>query len=579
MIFWLAVAQIVLSGVEGDFEHDVLPRLTKLGCNAGTCHGAATGQGGFKLSLLGFDAAEDYRAITRELRGRRVDLARPDESLLLRKPLKRLKHGGGRVMEEDSETHRVLRDWIAAGAPPRAGPARSLERIEAAPGRVTAHYSDGSARDVTALALVSSNDDAIAGPDGVAKAPGETALMIRFGGRVAAVKVGKPFGPPVENGGGRGAVDGFIHAKLDAFGLRAAGPADDAAFLRRATLDAQGRLPTPEEVVAFDGDRDALVDRLLSAPAFEERWGTLWADLLDARAPAYRDYVRRSIRRPWAETVRGLLVGEPHLYLRTNDPRELAETVGRAFLGARWACARCHNHPFERFSRFDYHGIAAFFARVRVRDGAVALEPRGEIELDGRPVLPPFGSEADRREDLARWVVERPDFARAAANRVWAVLMGRGLVEPADDLRASNPPTHPELLEYLAAEFRKDGSLPRLAALVMKSAAYGRRSGAGGPFYDSRAPRPLEGRVLAGAVARALDLDAPPELPAEATLARALALMNGPRPDPRGRTIEELYLRTLSRRPRPEELAALEGADAEDVLWALLNSKEFGVIP
>jgi hypothetical protein len=570
VIFWLLLVQ--------DFEHDVLPRLTKLGCNAGTCHGAATGQGGLRLSLLGFDAEADYRTITRELRGRRVDLARPDESLLLRKPLKRLKHGGGRVMEEGSEAHRVLRDWIAAGAPPGSGK-RTLERVEAAPGRVTAHYSDGSSRDVSALALVSSNDDAIAGADGIAKAPGETALMVRFGGRVTAVKVGRPFGPRVENTGGRNAVDGFVHAKLDAFGLRAAGPADDAVFLRRATLDAQGRLPTPEEVRAFDGDRDALVDRLVAAPAFEERWGTLWAEVLDARTPAYREYVRRSLRRPWSETARELLVGQPHLYLRTNDPRELTETVGRAFLGARWACAQCHNHPFERFSRLDYHGIAAFFARVRVREGAVVLEPRGEIELEGRPVLPPFGGSADRREDLARWVVERPDFARAAANRVWAVLMGRGLVEPADDLRASNPPTHPELLEHLAAEFRKDGSLPRLAALVMKSAAYARRSGAGGPFYDTRAPRPLEGRVLAGAVAQALGLDTPPALPEEATLARALALMNGPRPDPKGLSVEELFLRTLSRRPRAEELDALKDADAEDVLWVLLNSREFGVNP
>ncbi|HEX7901675.1 MAG TPA: DUF1549 domain-containing protein [Planctomycetota bacterium] len=567
---------LVLLLQAADFTHDVLPRLTKLGCNAGSCHGASTGQGGFRLSLLGFDPDADHRAIARELRGRRVDLARPDESLLLRKPLKKLKHGGGRALEEGSESHRVLRDWIAAGAPARSGPARELEGLEAAPGRVLARYSDGSSRDVTALALLTSNDDAIAADDGTVKAPGETSLMIRYGGRVAAVRVGRPFGPPTENRGRRGPIDDPINAKLDAFGLRAAPPCDDAAFLRRATLDAHGRLPSPDEIRAFDGDRDALVDRLVAAPAFDVRWGELWADVLDAKAPAFRDYVRGAIRRPWSETVRGLLVAEPHLYLRTDDPRALAETVGRAFLGARWGCAQCHNHPFERFSRLDYHGMAAYFARVRVRDGRVALEPRGEIELEGRPVLPPFGASEDRREDLARWVVERPDFARAAANRVWALLLGRGLVEPADDLRASNPATHPELLELLAAEFRKDASLPRLAALVMKSAAYARGAGRGGPFYDTRAPRPLDSRVLARAVGRVLGTE-PPALPASGTLARTLALMNGPAG--RAGDVEDLYLRTLSRRPTPEERALWTGEGDEyweDLLWALLNSKEFG---
>ncbi len=580
----IALALLALSQAEGvqaapDFTHDILPHLTKLGCNAGTCHGAATGQGGFRLSLLGFDPEADHRSITRELRGRRLDLARPEESLLLRKPLRLLKHGGGRVLEADGEAHRVLRDWIAAGAPRASGPPRVLARLDAAPGRVLAVYADGSTRDVTRLALVSSNDDAIAGVDGIASSPGETALMIRFGGKVAALRVGRPFGPPVENRERRNVVDDLLNAKLSAFGLRAASACDDSTFLRRATLDAHGRLPSPEDVVAFDGDRDALVDRLTASPAFDEHWGARWADLLGAKTPEFRAWLRERIRRPWDGTARALLAVEPHLYRQTNDPRLLAETAGRVFLGARWACAQCHNHPFESFSRRDYHGMAAFFARVRVREGRVELEPRGEIELEGRPVLPPFGSSPDRREDLAAWVVAHPDFARAAANRVWAALLGRGLVEPVDDFRASNPATHPDLLERLAAEFRDGHSLPRLAALVMKSAAYGRRPGKGGPFYDTRAVRPLEGPVLSVALAQVLGVDVP--LPGDATLARALALMNDPALEARLRadSVEALYLRTLSRRPRPEEAALWSGEGDEyrkDLLWALLNSKEFG---
>ncbi len=573
------IALALLLQAAPDFAHDVLPHLTKLGCNAGTCHGAATGQGGFRLSLLGFDPEEDHRAIARELRGRRLDLARPGESLLLRKPLRLLKHGGGRVLEADGEAHRVLRDWIAAGAPRSSGPPRRLVRLEAAPDRVLAVYADGSRRDVTRLALVSSNDDAIAAADGTLKAPGETALMIRYGGKVAALRVGRPFGPPVENRERRNAVDDPLNAKLSAFGLRAAPACDDATFLRRATLDAQGRLPTPEEVLAFDGDRDALVDRLTAASAFDDRWGAVWADVVGAKTPEFRAWLRERIRRPWDETVRALLAVEPHLYRQTNDPRMLAETAGRAFLGARWACAQCHNHPFESFSRRDYHGMAAFFARVRVREGRVELEPRGEIELEGRPVLPPFGSAPDRRADLAAWVVAQPDFARAAANRVWAALLGRGLVEPVDDFRASNPATHPELLERLAAEFREGHSLPRLAAFVMKSAAYGRRPGKGGPFYDTREVRALEGPVLSAALVQVLGVDVP--LPGEATLARALALMNDPAIEAKLKadSVEALYLKTLSRRPRPAEAALWTGEGDEvrkDLLWALLNSKEFG---
>jgi hypothetical protein len=264
--------------------------------------------------------------------------------------------------------------------------------------------------------------------------------------------------------------------------------------------------------------------------------------------------------------------------------------VGQTFLGARWACSQCHNHPFERFTRRNYHEMASFFARVRVREGRIELEERGELELDGTPIVPPFRHSQDRREDLARWVTRNEAFGRAAANRVWALLMGRGLVEPVDDLRVTNPPTHPELLDALAAEFRKDFSLRSLVGLVMKSAAYARRTGAGDPFYAARAPKPLEAEVLADAIVqatgggepRAIDRPANPHpLLAGETLARTLHLMNGDWLNGRLRadTVENLYLRTLSRLPTPEERAHWTGEGDEylkDLLWALLNSKEFG---
>jgi hypothetical protein len=565
-----------------DFPNDVLPQLTRLGCNAGSCHGSATGQKGFKLSLLGFDPAWDYAAITRELRGRRVDLAEPEKSLLLRKPTRGLPHGGGKAMAEDSEAYRVLVAWLRAGAPFRASRPVELVRIAAGPGKVEAQYSDGSSRDVTRLALRSSNDDAIADPDGTVKMPGETSIMVRYGGQVAAVVAGRPFGPRTVVSERRNLVDDYINDKLSRYGLKPLPPCDDETFLRRATLDALGTLPTPDEVLAFKGDRDALVDRLLDRTESADYWSGLWARVLHAGSPAARQWLRGRYARPYDETVRMLLVDEPHLYLAIGDPKQLAEFVGQSLLGARWMCAQCHNHPFERFSRKDYYGMAAFFARVRVREGRVELEPRGELDLEGKEIRPPFGSSPDRRADLATWVTQSEAFARAAANRVWAILMGRGLVEPVDDLRTSNPATHPELLDALAREFRKDFSIRSIAGLVMKSAAYARKSGKGDAFYSARMWKSLDGDVLTNAVSRATRKQLPldPVVSGE-TLARTLHLMNSDEIDALldADTVENLYLRTLSRRPTPEERAHWAGTGDEsrkDLFWALLNSKEFG---
>lgn len=584
MAVQLAPSERPQARVEGDvdFPNDVLPHLTRLGCNAGSCHGSATGQKGFKLSLLGYDPEWDHRAITRDLRGRRVDLGQPELSLLLRKPTRQLKHAGGKVLTADSESYAAILGWIRAGAPYRSSKPVDLVRLEAEVGRVTARYSDGSTRDVTKLALMSSNDDAIADHDGAVRAPGETAIMVRYGGQVAAIKVGKPFGPRTTVTQRRNRVDDLVNAKLSQYGLQAGEPCDDATFLRRAMLDACGRLPTPDEVRRFDGDRDALVERLTASPEFEDRWGTIWAKLWNARTGEYRDWIRQKIGGRYDEMVSGLLSREPHLYRSIGDPKMLSEFVGQQLLGSRWMCAQCHNHPFEKFSRRDYYGMAAFFARVRVREGRVELEPRGELDLEGKPILPLFGSSADRREDLAKWVVESDAFARAAANRVWAILMGRGLVEPVDDMRASNPATHPELLEALASEFRKGFEIRRLAALVMKSAAYARKSGKGDPFYSTRMWKALDQETLGRAIGQATDGSfAPDPVMSAETLARTLHLMNSDSIQKllKADTVENLYVKTLSRLPTAAERAHWTGTDEEylkDLFWALLNSKEFG---
>lgn len=565
-----------------DFPNDVLPHLTRLGCNAGSCHGSATGQKGFKLSLLGYDPAWDYAAITRELRGRRVDLAEPEQSLLLRKPTRALPHGGGKAMAPDSEAYRVIADWLRAGAPFRSSNPVELSRLSAEPGKVTAHYSDGSTRDVTRLALLTSNDDSIADPDGTVKAPGETSIMVRYGGRVAAVVAGRPFGPRTEVTARSNFIDDFVNDKLSRYGLQPLAACDDAAFLRRATLDALGTIPTPDEVRAFDGNRGKLVDTLLARPEFTDYWSSRWAAVLHAKPGPYADWIRERFSQPYDQTVRSLLSKEQHLYFAIGDPKQLAEFVGQSLLGARWMCAQCHNHPFERFTQQNYYEMAAFFARVRVRDNRVFLEPRGELELRGKPVTPPFGSSADRREDLARWVTDQDAFARAAANRVWALLMGRGLVEPVDDLRASNPATHPELLEALAREFRTDYSLRRLVGVVMKSAAYARQCGKGDAFYAARFARPLEGDVLTRAISQAARGTLPPDaVLAGETLARTLHLMNSAEVDRllAVDTVENLYLRALSRPPTAAERKHWSGTDEaylKDLFWALLNSKEFG---
>lgn len=681
------------------FRTDILPILTKAGCNAGACHGAATGQGGFKLSLLGYDPEEDHDRITREFGGRRIATARAEESLLLRKPSEEVEHEGGRRLRRDSDGYEALRRWIAAGAPRGPGelhvtgitvdPADSLVRETGRKLtlRVTASLSDGSQRDVTALALYSSNDDAIAGVtksgEITTAGRGLTSIMVRYSGQVAAARVAVPFGDAAATGGGgaefpsHNFVDGPIGKALQRMGLPASALSTDAEFLRRVYLDVTGCLPSSEEARDFaktpaTAERRAeIIESLLAGEEFVDLWTMRLADLLlaggkgtnEQSARAYHDWIRRRIqeRAPLDSVVRTLLTatgGEPaNFFALSSDPRDLAEHVSRMFLGTQIACARCHAHPGDRWTQDDYHRFAAGFARIRRDGGRIQILDRGEVEhpKTGRPLSPkPLGAppvdaaaHPDRRVPLAAWITspDNPFFARSLVNRVWKHLLGRGLVEPVDDLRPTNPATHPDLLDALAADFTAHHfDLRHLIRTIVSSRTYQLSSKplagnkADDRLYSHALVRELPAQVFMDAVARAagvpdqfpnavegaravqlasaqtpsyaLDVlgrcarDRSCESPVRSGggIARALHLINGDTIQQKLRggildrlfkenagdekIISELYLRTLTRLPEPAEHAewsavlsktpAARREAAEDLLWTLLNSREFG---
>ena len=684
---------------EESFHLDILPILTKAGCNAGACHGAATGQGGFKLSLLGYAPDLDHSTITRELAGRRTDLDHPDQSLLLRKATRQIDHEGDRRFGPDSDEARTLRDWIGRGAPigtstaivtnlvvqptllrpAQDGSAQSIE--------VTAQLSDGSTRPATSLALYSSNDDSIADVNRQGRirilAPGTTAIMIRFAGAVAAARIESPF--PASNSLSQTApipshpIDRAIAQRLADMHVPASPPASANTFLRRVHLDLTGQLPPVELVREFESEpdsqprRETLIDRLLASDAFTDLWSMRLADLLlisgkrgsEKATRAYHHWLRSQVaaNTGWDRIARDLLTGSGPIdehgpasfALLANDPRDLAEHAASIFLATRIACARCHAHPADRWTRTDYHQFAAFFARIQRDGGRVSSTDQGEVEdpRSGHPSAPRALGElqlatgnADRRWTLANWTTStaNPRFARAFVNRTWKHLMGRGLVEPVDDLRPTNPPTHPELLDALAAEFASNGfNLRHLVRRIVTSDAYQRSSRTlPGNVRDDRlyshAPlKALDGRVLLDVIAQATGVpetfDDQPDIthavqlvgtqspssaldvlgrcpreascegssPAGGGLAQALHLLNGSTINRRLKQghlprwlasipsdeelLNQLYRHTLSRSPRPEERAEWlprfardpRNQVAEDLFWALLNSREFAL--
>jgi hypothetical protein len=490
------------------FANDVAPLLGRFGCNTSACHGKAEGQNGFKLSVFGYDTAADFDALTTESRGRRVFPAAPDHSLVLIKATGDVPHGGGRRIEPGSRAYETLRGWIASGLPQGAPDAPTVVGIELAPRertlatssrqqlRVVARYSDGRRADVTALAKFQSNNEGVAAVDenglvSVAEIPGQAAVMANYMGAVDVFRVLVPRNEPLEQTTERvenNFIDRLVYDHLGKLNITPSGPADDAAFLRRVYIDVIGTLPTADEARRFLDDarpdrRTRLVNGLLDRPEYATYWALKWADLLRVdrsalehkAAYAYYRWIRESLaeNKPLDRFVHdiisaeGPLVDAPQgaLFKVIKKPGELAAATSQVFLGVRIDCAECHHHPFDRWSQTDYYGMQAFFTQV-----AAKSSPRGEVLTTvGDPEtkhprsgdvvhahvlgadMPDRSPQGDRRRALADWMTapDNPWFARNLANRMWAHFTGRGLVEPIDDMRATNPPTNPALLDAL----------------------------------------------------------------------------------------------------------------------------------
>ena len=496
------------------FRLDVMPVFMKAGCNAGACHGSARGKDGFRLSLFGYDPAGDYFRLTREQIGRRINLAIPGESLVVQKGLGAVQHTGGVRFGTNSPLCKTLIDWLTAGAPDDGTNIAKLTGIEIFPKAavlegsnaaqrliVGARYSNGTERDVTSLAVFLSNNDVTAkvGDDGLIKAGqrGEAFIQARFGEyNVGAQVIVVPKGPPFvwPNVAANNYVDDAVYAKLRKLRLAPAEVCDDATFVRRAFLDLTGTLPRPDETKAFVGDgscakRERLVDRLLGRKEFAEMWVMKWAELLQIRtrenvvypkgALLYYEWLRDEMQTnaPLDHIVQSLLTasrssfGNPaaNYYQTEPDTLKMAENTAQVFMGMRIQCAQCHNHPFDRWTLNDYYSFAAFFAQVGRKPGDDPRETvifdrtEGEVRhpVSGAVMRPKFlGGDVpeikaqSRREVLARWLTstENPYFARNIANILWTHFLGRGIVEPVDDVRISNPPSNPELLDALAAK-------------------------------------------------------------------------------------------------------------------------------
>ena len=707
---WTVRIPVVVRGISHpaapQFTVDVMPVLTKAGCNMGACHGAGAGKGGFKLSLLGYDPDADYEVITRGSGARRVAPAQPENSLLLRKPAFVVFHKGGQRFRVGSPEYRLLRDWIAAGMPPPTPKEPRVIGLETAPAvrtlapgqhqkiTVWAKYSDGTKRDATGQTVFTASDESVASvtPNGEAKVngPGEGAIILRYQGLVATSRIVSPYAVPIQRPAGAyskaSSIDRLVGQKLDSLGLPPSDNCTDSDFLRRAYLDVIGLLPTPQEARAFLTSRDPqkrvkLVDALLARPEYVDFWTLRWADILRCNRRALGDkgmaalysWIREGVaeNKPWDQFARELLLAQGSTfsngatnYFRTaTSPNTLAETTSQVFLGVRIECAKCHNHPYERWTQNQYYQMAAFFARVGSKTGdrkdepVVILANSGEVRhpktgkevaacaLDSTPLKPDFSG--DRRAVLADWLTSanNPFFAHEVVNRLWKHYLGRGLVEPVDDLRATNPPSNPALFDALADDFtRHKYDLKYLMRAILLSQTYQRSplptkaNDRDVKYYSHYAFKRIDAEPLMDAIASAtgvadkfdgypagfratqlpdtgvgsyfLDLFGRParnvacecERSADPNLGQILHLMNdkdinsriasktgriagllAAKADDRKIT-ENLYLATYSRYPAPTELkqavTALATAKnrqqaAEDILWALLNSKEF----
>jgi WD40 repeat protein len=533
-----------------DFIRDVNPILSRLGCNAGTCHGGQKGKNGFKLSLRGYDAVLDIRSLTDDLASRRVAPASPDDSLMLLKSTGAVPHEGGRLIQPGDPYYRILRGWIAQGATVDLASTR-VKGIEIQPSnpvierlgarqqfRVVATYANGRTRDVTREAYVESGNTEVATTERVglltAIRRGEAPVLARYEGAYAATTLtvmGDRKGFAWQDPPAYGKVDELVAAKWKRLKILPSDVCDDATFLRRAYLDLTGLPPTADEVRAFLADtadpkakREALVTRLIGSDAWVDHWTNKWADLLQVNrkflgsegASEFRKWIRAEVAKntPYDEFVRKIVAADgsnrenpaASYYKILRDPGATTENTTHLFLAVRFNCSKCHDHPFERWTQDQYYETAAFFARVGLkadpeskdrRIGGTAVEGAkplyeivyekadGEVvhERTGSTVAPKFPfkasfqvpEKATRRQQLAAWITSKdnPYFAKSFVNRLWGYLFGVGIIEPIDDIRAGNPPTNPQLLDHLTAEFVKSGfDVRHVMRLMVTSRAY-----------------------------------------------------------------------------------------------------------
>ncbi|MEO1615764.1 MAG: DUF1549 and DUF1553 domain-containing protein [Planctomycetota bacterium] len=689
------------------FTNDVMPVLTRASCNTGSCHGAARGKDGFNLSLFGFDPKGDYDRITREIGFRRINLAVPEQSLLMEKAVGKVAHTGGKLFGEDSDYYATLLEWLRTGAkldsektpPPTVDsvalyPPQAVIEGEGTKQRfvAVATYSDGSTRDITRLAAFTSNNSGTAAIDnaGVVTAGrrGEAFVMARFdthtvGSQVLALPADLEYSPPEITGN---YIDQLVGKKLQQLRIIPSGKCSDEEFIRRVTLDITGLLPTEEAYVKFLADpapdkRAALIDQLLESKEFSEIWAMKFAQLLMIKSSNQVSYKSAFLYANWLtdkfarnvpvdQMVRELLTSTggtftspgTNFYEIERDTLKTAENVAQVFMGIRTQCAQCHNHPFDRWTMDDYYGFASFFSQIGRKGGEdyreriVYNRGGGEVNhlVTKKPVPPKFlGGESpntrgkDRRAVLAEWLTspENPFFAPSIANRVWAHYMGVGLVDEVDDIRVSNPASNPELFETLGKKLVEyEFDFRRLVRDICNSDAYQRSSATNesnahdlrnyshalirrvpaeslldcicqvteapdkftGLPLGARAVQIADGRTsnyfltTFGRAPRATVCDC--EASTDPSLSQALHLLNGnttSRKISQGnkvknwieqeklteqQVIERIYVRCLSRRPTPSEIAKLttsvseaenKVAALEDVFWAVLNSREF----
>ncbi len=660
------------------FKNETQMALTKAGCNMGACHGSPSGKGGFRLSLRAYDSALDIMTVRSEFFGRRTNIMEPGQSLLLQKPLMEVAHGGGKRIRKGDAVHRILEQWIGEGMRLDAANEPDLLKIVTVPSKrilrqpaarqqilVLGHFSDGSIRDLTSITDFSSSNDSVGSVNAAGlvtkNGRGETAVLARYLDKMSTTYLtfledvpGFAWTNPPENN----FVDSAVFEKLKQLQILPSDICTDDEFLRRATLDLTGRLPTSEEAQAFLGEqspskRIALVDRLLDSDEYASFWALKWGDVLRSNSKKlktagvhkFRQWIYESIRndKPLDQFARELLTANgsvfenppANFWRASRDPQDATETTAQLFLGVRIQCAKCHNHPFERWTQDNYYGIAAAFARVG-RKNSVDAEEEVIFTLPGGEVTQPRTSkqmkvhlllkgdidvpaDQDRRVVFAQWLTssENPFFSKSVANRIWGHLLGRGIVDPIDDFRDSNPPSNAKLLDELSRQFAANNFSQKWAIRTICNSRTYQLSSRKNPFnkddelYSSHANTRLLSaeQLLDGICAvtsvpeqfpgmpvgtRACELADPPtdhyflkvfgqpqremacqcERSSESNLSQALQMINGPvvhnklRADngriavmlkenkPEDEIITSLYLSALARTPSADELNA-----------------------